>query len=289
MSLVTLEKILSDAQDGQYGVGSVNVVNFEMITSIINAAEKANSPFIIQYAEGDDTRIPIEEIARFALPVIEKASVSICLHLDHGKTISAIKRAIDSGFSSVMIDASDLPYDENVKISQEVVVMAHERGVSVEAEIGNMVNSEYGESTKQKYDTFEESFTQPDIAEKFEKETGADAIAISFGTIHGVYAEKPNLDFDRLKAIREVTTKPLVVHGGSGLANEEYQTMIQFGISKINYYSDMSYRVTKAIMKDLETKEKNGQKIFLQDITSIQLELVEKEIVEKIKIFGSNQ
>ncbi|MHC5248994.1 class II fructose-bisphosphate aldolase [Enterococcus sp. LJL90] len=287
MALVTLKTLLDDAKRNKYGVGAFNVVDFEMILSLIQAAEETNKPIIIQYAEGDDSRIPIEDIGLYATYLINKSKVPICLHLDHGKSFSAIMRAIKAGFSSVMIDASHLPYEENVKFTQEVVRVAHSLGVSVEAEIGRMINSEYEEHIEEEGLSLEETFTKPDLAASFAKETNADAIAVSFGTIHGVYAEKPKLNFSLLSDIAKVVEQPLVVHGGSGLADEEYKKMIDLGISKINFYSEMSYAVTNRLLAEVTTRLDNGKKQFLQDLVDLEKQYVTEEISKKIQVFSN--
>ncbi|KRL88080.1 tagatose-1,6-bisphosphate aldolase [Lacticaseibacillus pantheris DSM 15945 = JCM 12539 = NBRC 106106] len=281
MTLVNLNEILKSAQAGHYAVGAFNVTNLEMVDSIVNAAESQHAPVVVQYAEGDDERITIEKVGYYATEIARQASVPVVVHLDHGHSFSACMRAIRCGYSSVMFDGSELPYDENLETSKEVVKVAHEVGVSVEVELGRMIRSNGRPLTNP---DITELMTNPDIAGEFSKKTNADALAVSFGTVHGVYKTVPKLNFDRLKALRENIKQPLVVHGGSGLKTEEYQQMAQMGITKINFYSDMANRVARHIVSDLVQK---GEDIYIQDWTDLQLKYVTDDLAQKIRVFGS--
>ncbi|MFD1442018.1 class II fructose-bisphosphate aldolase [Lacticaseibacillus hegangensis] len=281
MTLVNLNSVLIPAQSGKYAVGAFNVVNLEMVNSIVQAAEAKHAPVVVQYAEDDDSRMKIEQIGYYATEVAKHAGVPVVVHLDHGHSFKACMRAIRAGYSSVMFDGSELPYEENLATSKEVVRIAHEVGVSVEVELGRMIRS--GGKPLENPD-ITELMTDPKLAHEFSQETGADAIAVSFGTVHGVYKTVPHLNFDRLKALREAIKQPLVVHGGSGLKPEEYQEMAADGITKINFYSDMANRVAKHIVKDLNGI---GDNIYIQDWTDRQLQYVADDLEEKIEVFGS--
>lgn len=281
MSLVTLCDILPDAQEKRYAVGAFNVTNFEMAISIVQAAEEKRSPVIIQYTEADGARISFEEIGCYVRHLAERSCAPVCVHFDHGTTFDGCIRAIHSGFSSVMFDGSELPFEENVAMTQEIVRIAHAVGVSVEAEIGRMIRSG-GEPLKNP--DLSELMTDPAVAKEFAERTGADAIAVSFGTVHGVYKTEPHLDFDLLGTLAANIVQPLVVHGGSGLKPSDYREMAARGICKINYYSDMANRIAKNIVSDLHDM---GENIYIHDWTDRQLSMVKQEIEERMDVFGS--
>lgn len=271
MPLVSLDDLLPVAQQNNYAVPGFNVVNLEMIISAVKAAEKEKSPIIIEYTEGDDSRIPLEYIGQFASCLAKKSEVPICVHLDHGNTLTAILRAIKSGYSSVMYDGSALDYHENVKNTQKVVEIAKSIGVSVEAELG-------------KIGPGQDHYTDPELVKDFTEKTGISALAVAIGTEHGVYKGKPKVDLDRLSDINEKTNTPLVMHGGSGLAEEIYGKVIDRGVAKINYYSAMSNKIINRIMSDLQETSRS-KSVYLQDAVDLELRYFEEEMRKVIKLF----
>lgn len=274
MSLVTLNELLPEAKKNNYAIPALNVVNFDMIVAAVRAAEKEQSPIIIEYTENDDNRLPLEYIGKFANQLANDSDIPICVHLDHGNTLEGIIRAIKSGFSSVMYDGSVYSYEDNLKNTKEIVRIANSVGISVEAELGSIKSGR-------------NNFTDPKVVNEFTKETGISALAISFGTEHGVYKNKPFIDLERLKEINTVTDVPLVMHGGSGLDTEVYKKVIDNGISKINYYSAMSNRVTNKIILELRQKNENKD-IYLQDLVDLELDYFEDEMRSIIKVFQNN-
>lgn len=247
--LVTLNEILAMAQEKNCAVGAFNTPNLECITAVLNAAEKMNVPVIISHAELHESVAPLRIIGPVMVQAAKNARVPVCVHLDHCETLGYMEQALKLGFTGVMYDGSVLPYEENVANTKTAVAMAKGYGANVEAEIGTLASREGGEAA-----AAGPVYTDPDLAVKFCRETDIDALAPSFGTAHGIYKSKPVLDLDRVKVIFEKTGLPLVMHGGSGVSDEDYRTAIANGIRKINYYSYMSKAGVSAA-RDLLDKE----------------------------------
>jgi ketose-bisphosphate aldolase len=239
---VPLAELLSAAQAGRYAVGSFSPRYTPVITSILLAARRLRSPVIVQISQKELERgglTPEFFAAEFQRQLeAVQPGVPVCLHLDHTTHLDGIRRAVECGFTSVMIDASALPLDENLALTREVVAYAHPRGVSVEAELGRIGTADFLET-----DHDEELFTDPDEAALFVEQSRVDALAVSVGTAHGVYSvRRPRVDLERLKAIRARTSVPLVLHGGSGTPAELIAPAIALpggGISKINIATDL--------------------------------------------------
>lgn len=233
--LVSLKEILKVAEAKKCAIGSFNTPNLASMRAVIGAAEEQKMPVIIMHAQIHDEMniVKMEEIAPIMLFMADKASVPVCVHLDHGTDMSYVKRAIDLGFTSVMYDGSELDREMNYANTSLVVSMAAKRGVSVEAEIGSMGAREGGAGGESVY-------TDPDDAKDFAEKTGIDALACAFGTAHGLYTKIPKLDFPRLKKISELVHIPLVMHGGSGVNPADYMKSIELGVRKINYYTYMA-------------------------------------------------
>jgi fructose-bisphosphate aldolase class II len=251
--LRTLSEILPAAEQGGYAVGSFSPRTTAMIQPILRAGQAARSPLIVQISQKELTRYQITP-ARFAEEFFaqmeaEAITVPVVLHLDHTKEFAVIQEAIAVGFTSVMIDASEKPLDENIEISRQVVDYAHPRGVSVEAELGRIGTTDFVETEND-----EELYTKPEEAERFVRETGADALAVSVGTAHGVYTvRQPRIDIPRLRAIRALTPVHLVLHGGSGVPAQMMQAAIQLeggGVSKVNIATDLELAALTALGRD---------------------------------------
>ncbi|MGM0239939.1 class II fructose-bisphosphate aldolase [Enterococcus sp. AZ103] len=281
MVLANLKDVLTKANEEKYAVGAFNATDLNTARGIVAAAEELNSPVILQFAEVHDKFISIETVANMYLHLAKQSSIPVVVHLDHGVNFETIMKAVKLGFSSVMVDTSTLPLKENIAKVQEVVKIAHCLGLTVEGELGVM-NAEDG-SGRLDYNEMTDSFTNPDEAKIFVEETQVDALAIAFGTVHGLYRGKPNLSFDRIKEIKEQVGIPLVMHGGSGLSDEEYRQSITNGINKINYYSTMAYDVTNKLRTFLQENEE----AYLTDIDVQVQNFVKENIMEKIKVFGS--
>lgn len=271
----SLKQVLSWAEDRNCAVGAFNTPALECINAVIGAAEKLGTPLIISHAQLHEPEAPLDMIGPLMVWAAERAKVPVAVFLDHGETVEYVKHAIDLGFDAAMFDGSLLSYDDNVAGTKEVVAYAHERGVQVEAEIGSLAQREGGGEGGAAV------YTDPDLAKKFVLDTGIDALAASFGTAHGIYKEKPKLDFDRISKIRELTGLPLVMHGGSGVSPEDYRKAISCGIRKINYYSYMS-RAGKNAVADKLAKE---DVTFFHVLSDVATRAMEEDAARAIKIF----
>lgn len=262
--LVNMKEILEIAEKEGYGIPCINTPNEETVRAVIGAAEELNTPIIIDHAQVHDTLIPIERIGPVMLKYAKEARVPVCVHLDHGSDYEFVMRAVKIGFPSIMYDCSALPFEENLEKIKKFVQFAHAAGITVEAELGVMASTEEdthedAESRVLTNEDIKEFFTEPEEAKVFAEETGCDALAVCFGTMHGIYAEPPVLDIDRVKALRAAIpdTCRVVMHGASGVEFDQVQNAISAGCSKINYYSYMAKATTKFVAdKVAETEGK---------------------------------
>ena len=271
--LVTLADILAEAEKGKYGVGLFNMLNLEMARGIIEAAEEERSPLILGVAEVHLPLIPFEYAALIMNDIAKKATVPVCLHFDHGVDYDKIKAAVDAGFSSVMYDGSSLPYEENIKNTLAVSKMAHAKGVSVEAELGHVGGAEGGED-----DGVEEMYTKVEQVNDFIDRAEIDALAVAIGTAHGPYKKKPVLDIGRLSEIYKVSSKPLVLHGGSGLSPEQFRATIDNGIRKVNICTEMCVAAREAYIAS------KNHEIMFNDAK----EAVKAVVKARMQLFGSS-
>ncbi len=260
VNLLSLSAVLTQAEKSQYAVGSFSPRYTSMIRPILKVGQALSSPIIVQISEKELVRYQISA-TEFAESFFQEfddqgITVPVVLHLDHTKNVSVIEEAIAAGFTSVMIDASEQPIDENIRITKEVVAMATARKVSVEAELGKIGTTDYIET-----ETDEELYTDPREALRFVTETDVDALAVSVGTAHGVYVVKqPTIDFARIRQIRALTPVHLVLHGGSGIEVALLHRAIMGGISKVNIATDLELALLGALgrserMTDLECRK----------------------------------
>ena len=247
--LVNLKEILAIAEERKCAVGAFNTPNLECLLAVIDAAQKLDSPVIISHAELHESISPLEKIGPIMVQAAEKASVPVCVQLDHGETLEYIERSLEIGFTGIMYDGSLLPYEENLVNTKKAVAMAKNYNAGVEAELGAMPSREGGEASSGPV------YTDPAQAVEYCRETGIDALAPSFGTAHGIYKAKPMLDLERVRIISEKTGLPLVMHGGSGISEEDYRRAIRAGIRKINYYTYMSNAGTGAVQEVLAKED----------------------------------
>ncbi|MFL2028744.1 class II fructose-bisphosphate aldolase [Loigolactobacillus zhaoyuanensis] len=283
MVLATGIELTQAAQQAQYAVGAFNVTSIAMARGVVAAAEATNSPVIIQIGEKQLTNYaPLELIGPVMLTLARSAKVPVAVHLDHGFSYSVIMQALKLGFSSVMIDASQVDFNANVAATRAVVQAAHALGASVEAELGPM-NREGGGTTVD-YSQLAQTYTDPQAAVRFVSSTDVDMLAIAYGTVHGVYSQTPHLSFERLQQISRLVTVPLVVHGGSGLTDQDYRHSITNGISKINYYSTLAFQVANAVGQRLQNPD---EQVFISDVDNWTQALVQAEVVTKLQVFGS--
>lgn len=236
--LIGLKEACGLAAGTGTAVGSFNTPNLECLLAVLEAAETLDVPVIIAHAQCHEEVAPLDRIGPVMVTLAARSKAKVCVHLDHGEDFAYCKRAIDMGFTSAMIDYSARPFEENVAGTAEVVRYAHAHGAHVEAELGAMPQREGGGTAAVRP---EELYTKVERIPEFIARTGADALAIAFGTAHGIYKTKPVLNLDIVSAAAALTDVPLVMHGGSGIGHDAYRAVIRRGIRKINYYSYMAY------------------------------------------------
>lgn len=251
MAHVGAKQILTKARQEGYGVPCLLAGNLEMLIGAVQAAEALGAPLILAYNAQVTPQIPMHLIAPAMVKAAEIARVPVATILDHGADLASVERAIACSFSTVMFDGSSLPFEENVRRTQEVVRIAHAAGVDVEGELGAIG----GSSVELGYGHVHGEFTDPDQAVEFVDRTGVDILAISFGNLHGIYNGAPELDLARVRSIAGRVTAPLAMHGASGLPDATYAAVIAAGISKINYYTAMARAVTHSLHEALVAAE----------------------------------
>lgn len=275
--LVTLTEILATAEEKKCAVGAFNTPNLECLNAVLDAAEKLDVPVIINHAELHEPVAPLQVIGPVMVEAAKRSKVPVCVHLDHCETLSYMEEALKLGFTGVMYDGSALSYEENVKNTRIAVAMAKQYGANVEAEIGQLASREGGEEA-----ATGPVYTDPELARQFCEETGIDALAPSFGTAHGIYKSKPVLDLERVKVIAEMTGLPLVMHGGSGVSDEDYRIAIEKGIRKVNYYSYMAKAGVNAVKAMLETEEVT----FFHDLAMAAQKAMEADVEKAMRVFA---
>ena len=278
--LVTGSELLLDAQKRGYAVGAFNVNNMEIIQAIIEAAEETNSPVILQASQGGLKYAGLEYIAALGKLAAEKATVPVALHLDHGTDFDQIMGCIRNGFSSVMIDASQYPLEENIALTKKVIEVAHAVGVTVEAELGKIGGTEDDITVDEK----DATFTDPREAKEFVQATNVDYLAVAVGTAHGVYKGEPKLDFDRIKAIRQAIDAPIVLHGSSGVNYDDLRKAISLGVCKINIDTDIRISFANAV-KDVV--KNNPDEYDPRKLLGPARDAMKETIKEKMEVFGS--
>jgi len=277
--LVSGREILQAARDGGYAVGAFNLNNMEIVQAIVEAAEEERSPVIIQASQGALKYAGIEYIAGLARIAAEKATVPVALNLDHGTSFAQVVQCIRHGFTAVMIDGSQLPFEENIALTKKVVEVAHPNNVSVEAELGKIGGVEDDIVVSER----EATFTDPDEAAEFVERTKCDALAVAIGTAHGLYKGEPKLDFERLKEIRQKTDVPLVLHGASGVPDEAIKIARQY-VSKINIDTELRVAFSKAITEYLK---ENPNEIDPRKILGPAKAAMKEVARAKMRLFGS--
>jgi fructose-bisphosphate aldolase class II len=272
MALYLMKEILADAQKRGYGVGYFNGSNLEMMRAYIRAAEDTHSPIIIGTAEGLLKYGEFDWLAPLMLHAARLAKVPVAVHLDHTYTFDNIMRALYAGFGSVMYDGSSLSYEENVRNSAEIAKIVHPMGVGLECELGKVGA---GDGKVQNI------YTDPGQAADFVEKTRVDFLAVSIGSAHGVYVETPHLDLQRLAEIRARVDKPLVLHGGSGLSDDDFKNSIKGGIHKVNIYTDIITAAIRAV-------KAGGAETKYTELNLKVEQAMYEETVHKIHIFGSD-
>lgn len=276
--LVNMNEILTAAKKGKYGVGFFNAVNVEMARAVIETAEELHAPVMVGTAEILLPAMSLEHVAEYLIPMARKASVPVCVHYDHGLTFEKCMEALHLGFTSVMYDCSTEDYEVNIAKVAEMVKICHAMGVTVEGELGHVGDNEGAGKVENPSDYF----TNPDVAQDYVQRTGVDSLAIAVGNAHGDYKFPPKLDFDRIGKIAEMTGIPLVLHGGSGLSNDDFRLAVQKGICKINIFTD----IDKAGKAGIETGLKAGAKSMME-LIPYEMEAMKSVVRNKLELFGS--
>jgi tagatose 1,6-diphosphate aldolase GatY/KbaY len=248
MALITSKEMLLNAQKGGYAVGAFNVENMEMVKAVIAAAEELGAPVILQTTPSTIKYGTIETYSAIVQAEAKNAHVPIALHLDHGSSFELAVQAIKHGYTSVMIDGSGLPFEDNIALTKRVVEVANAVGIPVEAELGKIGGKE--DDLQAEADTN----TDPEEARIFVEKTGISSLAVAIGTAHGYYIGIPVLDKERLSKVKQVVTIPLILHGASGLSDEEVRECVRRGICKVNFATELRAAYTDAGRKLLAEK-----------------------------------
>lgn len=272
--LANLNDILPRAQREHYGVGLFNTTDTDMLEAAISAAEELNSPIIIGTAE---VLLPYGELKLIAPSIIEaakRASVPVVVHYDHGLTFDRCIEALKLGFTSIMFDGSANDYESNLAQTAEIVKIAHSMGVSVEGEIGHVGQAATNDGA------LTDMYTTPEEAKEYVEKTGVDALAVAIGTAHGAYKNKPQLDIERLAQIRKCIDTPLVLHGGSGLSDDDFKNTIRSGIAKVNIFTDLCLAGNKGMAQGIKDE------LDYLEIRNLKVKYIKEAVKQKIKLFG---
>lgn len=273
--LVNLNQVLKKAQSQKYAVGLFNTTDTDMLQAVIQAAEECNSPVILGTAEVLLPYGELELIAPSVIAAAKRASVPVVVHYDHGLTFERCLQALKLGFSSIMYDGSAKSYEKNIAETCEIVKIAHAFGASVEGEIGHVGEAAQGDNL------LTDMYTTPDEAKAYLQATGVDALAVAIGSAHGVYKTKPMLNLERLNEIKNVVDVPLVLHGGSGLSDEDFKNTIKGGIAKVNIFTDLCLAGERAV------KDAIDKKLDYLQMRNLKVEYIKQAVKEKIRLFGS--
>lgn len=275
--LVNLRPILKYAEQNNCAIGAFNVPNIASILAVMEAAEDLKVPVILMHAQVHEKFVPLNVIGSAMISVAKKANIPVCVHLDHGEDLNYLKKALDLGFTSIMYDGSSKIYEENLMFTKKAVNLANQYEATVEGEIGVMASNL---SIKEKVGIY----TNPKEAIEFAKETKIDTMACSFGTIHGIYLNKPKIDYSIIERIREKVNIPIVMHGGSGILPEQYKLCIEKGIRKINYYTYMSKAGGEAITNKV-LNNKTNEINYYHDFFLVGKQAMKENVLRVMKIF----
>ena len=276
--LVNMKEMLAKARKEQYGIGFFNAVNVEMARAVIETAEELHAPVIVGTAEVLLPAMSLERVAEYLIPMARKACVPVAVHYDHGLTFEKCMEALKLGFSSVMYDCSTASYEENLDRVAEMVRICHCMEVTVEGELGHVGDNE----GTGKLENPSDYYTDPAVAADFVQKTGVDALAVAVGNAHGDYKFPPKLDFERITAIREAAGIPLVLHGGSGLSDDDFREAVRRGVCKINIFTDLDKAGKAGIEKGLRSGAGS-----LMGLIPYEIETMKEVVRNKIELFGS--
>lgn len=260
--LVNTKIILEKARINDYAIAHTNICDLHTLRAVIKTCKELKVPVIIALAEDHFKYLSIEEACSIVTYYGSKTDIPVALHLDHGKNIKTVKKAIQNGFTSVMIDGSNFPFAENVNVVSDVVDLAHYYGITVEAELGHVGIGEQYEANNEELRNL---YTKPAEAKEFACKTGVDSLAIAIGTAHGEYKGKPEIDFDRLVEIRKSVDIPLVLHGSSGTGLDNIKKCVELGINKVNIFTDLAKSANKYIRENIEQLDYTDMTLNMED------------------------
>ncbi len=273
--LASIQYWETQAQEKHYAIPHFNVWNAEMLMGTIDAAEEARSPVIISFGTGFVGNTSFEDFSHMMVSMAEKASVPVITHWDHGRNLEIIQNAWRHGMNSLMRDASAFDFEENIRLTKEAVDYFHPLGIPIEAELGHVGNETVYEEALASY-----HYTDPAQAAEFVGRTRCDSLAVAIGNQHGVYTSEPKLNFDVIEKVRAAVSVPLVLHGASGISNEDIRVAISLGITKINIHTELCQAAMAAV------NENCGQP-FLHLEREVR-KAVKERALEKIRLFGSD-
>lgn len=278
--IANMNEVLLPAKEKKYAVGLFNAVNVELAKGIIAAAEATQSPVIIGTAEVLFPYGSLEEVSYYLIPMAKKAKVPVVVHLDHGLQKETCLKALELGFSSIMYDCSTDPYEVNVEKVREMAEIAHSYGATIEGELGHVGNNPDSAEGDADPSSF---FTDPALAKDYVERTGVDALAISVGNAHGAYKLPPKLDFERIRTVASEVKVPLVLHGGSGLTDDDFRRAIHDGISKVNIFTDINVAAAEAAAREFNSGQGKG----LTDLILPAVDAIKQECEKKMTLFSS--
>jgi ketose-bisphosphate aldolase len=263
------------AQENGFAIPHFNVWNAEMLMGVIDAAEETKAPIIISFGTGFTGNTIFEEFSHMMVSMAKNATVPVITHWDHGRSMEIVQNAYNHGMNSIMRDASSFPFEENVRLTKEVVDYFHPLGVPVEAELGHLGNETIYEEALAGY-----KYTDPNQAAEFVERTGCDSLAVAIGNIHGEYTSEPKIAFDVLEKVRKAVAIPIVLHGASGIGEEDIKKAISMGVSKINIHTELGLAAMDAVREHTDSS-------FLELERAVR-KAVKQRAIEKIKLFGTD-
>lgn len=263
------------AKEGRYAIPHFNVWNAEMLMGVIDAAEELRAPIIISFGTGFVGNTSFEDFSEMMVSMAKKATVPVITHWDHGRSMEIVQNAYNHGMNSVMRDASACELEENIRLTKEVVDYFHPLGIPVEAELGHVGNETVYEEALADY-----KYTDPSQAAEFVERTGCDSLAVAIGNQHGVYTSEPQINFEVLEQVRDAVSVPLVLHGASGIGDEDIKKAISLGITKINIHTELCQAAMEAVVA-------NQNEPFLALERAVR-QAVKERAMYKIKLFGTD-
>ncbi len=279
MPLIHMADMLHHAYENHYAIGAFDVVSLDFISGVMAAAEEKHAPVIISLAESHFEYFDFELLMAAVLRSAERSTIPVAIHLDHGESLESAVRAVNQGCTGIMVDASNQPLAENIAKTRTVVDMAHACGIPVEGELGYVPGVEGEDAERHPGDV---QYTTVDEARRYIDETGADFLAVSIGTVHGRMKGEPKLDIERLAQINQALKLPLVIHGGTGLREDQYRSLIDNGVTKINYYTALADAAGQRIKGNVESETNCSYTSHIHGVA----EAVHHEAAHCIEIWG---